>query len=184
MKAIETEYKGYKMRSRLEAKWAMVFDLLDLPWHYEPEGFTTDDGNYLPDFYLDNIGWIEIKPRDFEDDKRHYAFAKGLNEQQNFFVIRGDPGVEDAPLYEVTMLSPFWDNPFYFCECPTCGVIDIQYDGRSARNKHKPDCEILRLRKENKGHPVWGRTDDKVYNFSSPRLTKAFDTARTFRFPR
>jgi hypothetical protein len=50
IKAIETRYKGYRFRSRLEARWAVFFDALELRWDYEPEGFETNAGNYLPDF--------------------------------------------------------------------------------------------------------------------------------------
>ena len=39
MKAIETEYKGYKFRSRLEARWAIFFDACGVRWEYEPEGY-------------------------------------------------------------------------------------------------------------------------------------------------
>ena len=53
MKAIETEYKGYKFRSRLEARWAVFFDIIGIRWEYEPEGIVLSDGTpYLPDFYL------------------------------------------------------------------------------------------------------------------------------------
>ena len=53
IKAIETQYKGYRFRSRLEARWAVVFDALDLEWVYEPEGYDLGGGvKYLPDFSL------------------------------------------------------------------------------------------------------------------------------------
>lgn len=35
--AIETEYGGYKFRSRLEARWAVFFDMLGIKWEYEEE---------------------------------------------------------------------------------------------------------------------------------------------------
>ena len=65
MKAIQTEYKGYKFRSRLEARWAVFFDAMGLEWEYEPEGFDLEyKGWYLPDFYLNEVdAWIEIKPK-------------------------------------------------------------------------------------------------------------------------
>jgi hypothetical protein len=53
MKAIETRYKGYRFRSRLEARWAVVLDSLGVRWQYEPEGFMTSAGPYLPDFRVD-----------------------------------------------------------------------------------------------------------------------------------
>lgn len=64
MKSIETEYKGYKFRSRLEARWAVFFDAAGIKWEYEPEGFVMSDGTkYLPDFYLPEYDWyVEIKP--------------------------------------------------------------------------------------------------------------------------
>lgn len=56
MKAIETEYRGYKFRSRLEARWAVFFDACGVKWEYEPEGFDLGDGiYYLPDFLLHNV---------------------------------------------------------------------------------------------------------------------------------
>lgn len=64
IKAIETSYKGYRFRSRLEARWAVFFDALRIKWLYEPEGFEFEDGTkYLPDFYLPQYGsYVEIKP--------------------------------------------------------------------------------------------------------------------------
>lgn len=64
IKAIQTEYKGYRFRSRLEARWAVFFDALGIDWEYEPEGYDLGDlGWYLPDFYLpDSKTWVEVKP--------------------------------------------------------------------------------------------------------------------------
>jgi hypothetical protein len=62
--AIETLYKGYRFRSRLEARWAVFFDYLGVAWEYEPQGYVLGDGSrYLPDFWLPDLKyWIEIKP--------------------------------------------------------------------------------------------------------------------------
>ncbi len=57
LKAIETRYKGYRFRSRLEARWAVFFDELKATFDYEPEGFKLPSGaTYLPDFRI-NV-WI------------------------------------------------------------------------------------------------------------------------------
>ena len=65
MKAIETIYKGYRFRSRLEARWAIFFDMLNLKWDYEKEGYDMDGVRYLPDFFIDTGNgegyFIEIK---------------------------------------------------------------------------------------------------------------------------
>jgi hypothetical protein len=68
MKAIETVYRGYRFRSRLEARWAVFFDELGVEWQYEPEGFERqlyEDGpthRWLPDFLLTKTNtWVEVK---------------------------------------------------------------------------------------------------------------------------
>ncbi len=56
LKAIQTEYKGYKFRSRLEARWAVFLDALGVKWEYEPEGYDLGNGIcYLPDFRLYDV---------------------------------------------------------------------------------------------------------------------------------
>lgn len=53
LKAIETRYQGCLFRSRLEARWAVFFDALEIPWEYEKEGYDLGEaGWYLPDFWL------------------------------------------------------------------------------------------------------------------------------------
>ena len=44
MKIIETQYKGYLFRSRLEARWAVFFDAIGISWEYMPEAFELPDG--------------------------------------------------------------------------------------------------------------------------------------------
>ena len=69
MKAIQTEYKGYLFRSRLEARWAVFFDACGVHWEYEPEGYDLGDGiYYLPDFLLHGVDgrdggdlYVEVK---------------------------------------------------------------------------------------------------------------------------
>jgi hypothetical protein len=70
LRAIPTPYGGVKFRSRLEARWAIFFDRLHIPWEYEPQGFDIGDGEaYLPDFLLGlgDIVWAEIKPSVWAD---------------------------------------------------------------------------------------------------------------------
>lgn len=71
MKAIETEYKGYKFRSRLEARWAVFLDVLREPWEYEVQGYDLDDGDlYLPDFWLPRLNMhLEIKGTQPNEDE-------------------------------------------------------------------------------------------------------------------
>ncbi|PEF63182.1 hypothetical protein [Bacillus cereus] len=66
IKPIETIYKGYRFRSRLEARWAVFFDALGIEWEYEKEGYDLGElGWYLPDFEIetDSYGkwFVEVK---------------------------------------------------------------------------------------------------------------------------
>ena len=62
IKAIETEYNGYRFRSRLEARWAVFFDAAKIRYEYEPEGYESDGCRYLPDFYLPDFDiYAEVK---------------------------------------------------------------------------------------------------------------------------
>ena len=71
IQAIPTRYGGLLFRSRLEARWALFFDRLHIPWEYEPQGFDIGDGQaYLPDFLLGmgKIVWAEVKPSVWADE--------------------------------------------------------------------------------------------------------------------
>lgn len=62
IKPIETRYKGYRFRSRLEARWAVFLDSFNEQWEYEKEGYELSCGRYLPDFWLPRMNcWLEIK---------------------------------------------------------------------------------------------------------------------------
>lgn len=71
MKAIETKWKGWRFRSRTEARWAVFLEALGIHFDYEPEGVLLPSGPYLPDFRLSLIPqptneepapvWLEIK---------------------------------------------------------------------------------------------------------------------------
>jgi hypothetical protein len=56
-RGIPTLYNGIQFRSRLEAKWAAMFDLLGWKYEYEPY----DLPGWIPDFLLGNT-LVEIKP--------------------------------------------------------------------------------------------------------------------------
>ena len=84
IKAIETEYKGYRFRSRLEARWAVFFDACRVRWEYELEGFVLSNGQYyLPDFLLHGVEgraagdlYVEVKGQMTEADaQKIYSFS-------------------------------------------------------------------------------------------------------------
>lgn len=123
MKAIETEYKGYKFRSRLEARWAVFFDAIGIKWEYEPEGYQFEDGTmYLPDFYLlDLKTYVEIKPESDREVIEPQKFWESNIETENkyskaaynftingfmYWIVFGDP---KSALTETT------DKNYLFC---------------------------------------------------------------------
>lgn len=111
IKPIETRYKGYRFRSRLEARWAVFFDTCGYTWEYEPEGYDIGNGIwYLPDFRLSgrdsngdfNVFIIEVKPsEDGQKDPKVEAFRKYLRDASwetsplkgygDFIVLDGPP---------------------------------------------------------------------------------------------
>lgn len=124
--AIQTVYKGYKFRSRLEARWAVFFDVLGIDWEYEVEGYALPSGEwYLPDFMVttpdgDSV-FYEIKPKNTKPDSKFKEFQYMLEYKQ---------GNERNNNSAAIMLS---GDPYHVCHnfekdegvCPRCGVIDV-----------------------------------------------------------
>jgi hypothetical protein len=98
IKAIETHYKGYRFRSRLEARWAVFFDDLGMRWEYEKEGFDLGNaGKYLPDFWMSDMKcWIEIKPDGEDGAEKARALSRG---DYPVIVLSGNIGQHSATLY-------------------------------------------------------------------------------------
>jgi hypothetical protein len=72
--AIETRYKGYRFRSRTEARFAIFFDGLGLKWEYEFEGFKLPSGWYLPDFWFPDLKeWVEVKGAEPTEEEKILA---------------------------------------------------------------------------------------------------------------
>src|SRR5947209_16687637 len=101
MKALDTYYAGYHFRSRTEARWAIFFDTLQIPYRYEAEGYDLDGVRYLPDFWLPGLdGWVEIKgepPREADQEKaRRLALKSG----KEVYTLIGDVWL--PPRYQVS----------------------------------------------------------------------------------
>lgn len=107
MKAIETIYKGYRFRSRLEARWAVFFDAVGIKgWQYEPQGFELSSGPYLPDFWVplrsrnDWGYWVEIKgARPLSVDQRLLGELCEQSGHSGYMLI-GTPGEQQIIRYE------------------------------------------------------------------------------------
>lgn len=107
IKPIETIYNGYRFRSRLEARWAVLFDAANIRYEYEPQGFKTSDGEcYLPDFYLPEYDWyVEVKPpRDGAGDDIKKA-SKFIGDQIKVLLILGNiPLKTDKDVYHYSVM--------------------------------------------------------------------------------
>lgn len=99
IKAIQTEYRGYLFRSRLEARWAVFFDACGVDWEYEPEGYDLGNGGYyLPDFLLRNVQLGNFgSGSEFSDIRGLYAEVKGQMSQRNSEKITAfyESGIKD-----------------------------------------------------------------------------------------
>lgn len=87
IKPIQTYYKGYCFRSRLEARWAVFFDACGVKWEYEPEGYDLGDGVlYLPDFLVHGV---TLNHMFYEENCDIYVEVKGqMNDEDADKIIR------------------------------------------------------------------------------------------------
>lgn len=173
IQAIETRYSGYRFRSRLEARWAVFFDNLGIPWRYEPQGYQTSHGPYLPDFEI-GLGdgrevFVEVKPdSNTEEDPRWHEVA----EQINPIYVSGDiPNERDLKRGShgddlMHHYGRYWDNCHMFCICEKCGAVGIEFSASWGR---------ITCCKESDGNDGPGNGDH-------PRILAAFKSARQARF--
>ena len=146
IKAIDTYYKGYKFRSRLEARWAVFFDSLDIKWEYEKEGFHLGQGiNYLPDFWLPEVNmWAEVKPEEFNEIE--LLKARLLAKQSGNPVLKLI-GIPDNKTYDAVKYSE--DDNSYFVEdkekliCSKCNSTMEILDNDINDMTEGQECEYL-----------------------------------------
>jgi hypothetical protein len=144
-----TLYRGIQMRSRIEARWAVVFDFLKFKWEYEPEHYEIPGvGNYLPDYWLEGQDcWVEIKgPHPTEMER---AKARGLSKVSQkvvYIFCCGIPriGPDGAP-FDFQCKEDLWAHGYRYNpdgtaemgwmlgvkEC--CGAVGFCLDANTAR---------------------------------------------------
>lgn len=120
IKPIETIYNGYRFRSRLEARWAVLLDALGAQWEYEPEGFDLGNGlKYLPDFVVNNVCIKRGEPQ------KVYIEVKGNMTEQDFekicsFSAIGGGGIPVNPILVVGEIpiskSAYGEHALYILE--------------------------------------------------------------------
>lgn len=100
MKALPTNYKNIIFRSRTEARWALFFDLMNIKWDYENEGYLLNSNNcYLPDFEITlpngNEYYIEVKHENFDKFENHELVEKYKTlsnaSSKDLIILHGNP---------------------------------------------------------------------------------------------
>lgn len=143
IKAIETMYRGYRFRSRLEARWAVFFDAAGIKWEYEKEGFDLDGLLYLPDFWLpEQQCWFEIKGEQPTAEEREKAQRLAAKTDSRAVIYVGEIQIptemtQDEVMGKSYCLYPFGSyDPadelkvcYFWTECPYCRKLDIALVG-------------------------------------------------------
>ncbi len=133
LKPIETRYKGYRFRSRNEARWAVFFDHMKLKWEYEYEGYRLSNRVcYLPDFYLPDLEcYVEVKPVVNSGplvtaDDINKASVLATDSDKAVIVCKGSPRCRPRGHWlfffwcsEVRLLYCVWG------ECPHCHSLGV-----------------------------------------------------------
>ena len=183
IQAIETKYKGYRFRSRLEARWAVFFDALGIEWEYEKEGYQleTIDGTgdktvyYLPDFYLPSFHlWVEVKGDKISHIDEEKIIRLAVHSKKSVLVVGSIPSkskffnsVDNVAHYKGYLYcSEGMNFPYYFCECSYCGEIGIKFDANSDRIV----CCNLNKQNDNEARYFFGK------------IGKAYNSAQSARF--
>jgi hypothetical protein len=111
IRSIPATYNGVTFRSITEARWAVFFDCLEIPWEFEPECEFLDGGPYLPDFKLWGTLLAEVKPAlttvaelttQYED---LFERVRGLD---NLLLLQGAPKTQWYPVLTLTPPCTFW----------------------------------------------------------------------------
>ncbi len=131
--AIPTRYAGVEFRSRLEAKWAAFFDLLEWKWEYEP----IDLDGYIPDFVI-NKRLIEVKPAlkftDYRDAQEKIDESGWTGKASVVGAIIGEIG-DGSLCFGVERLDETTGNPYWVPWSPEVDMATVTTLWREAGNR-------------------------------------------------
>ncbi len=199
MQPLPTVYNCIEYRSRIEARWAVFFDTLGIPFEYEPEGFNLgDEICYLPDFWLPNQRcWVEIKGAEPTEDETEKAFRLAVKTGSPLFVfyhgIQLPSSQFGAPKAYAFFPDLLADAGYQWCECPDCGTLGITYEGRSDRLPCKMGYQDAMVASGRLNVPLMapkpgclrhGPNLDKHRTADASRLVQAYMAARAMRWGR
>lgn len=203
---IETEYRGHRFRSRLEARWAVAFDFLGVEWKYESQGYRVgyESRPYLPDFWLPSLGvWVEVKGDPLALDKTlmddAVSIKSGLPGSDPYFektiLILGDiPPCDEPYAYLHWMVSRTTYAPCEsFCACadarwqqvtlrafPAMALMEFRQRGEHVES---PGALLIPVDRAHLRPPADVVTPERcAYMLADRKMLDAFKAARSARF--
>lgn len=148
-KAIETIYNNYRFRSRLEARYAVYFDALNIRYEYEKEGFELNGIRYLPDFWLPEYRyWVEIKGDLPTDEELKKAEALYQHTGYPAIIFSFEPACSEGIIYysiENRKGCKSELSTVNWIVCLLCNQVDINvrfYENDRLYNVHAPSEKI------------------------------------------
>jgi hypothetical protein len=195
IKPIETHYAGCRFRSRLEARWAVFFDQLEIHWEYEAQGYALPSGaSYLPDFWLPKLGLhVEVKGDEasFNEEGPRYAEAiqSGALPGYGLIILGPVPNAEEGLPKHLVLVGEE-----HCCGRPIICLHVAMFDMLTGESPHSVD-ELLActdrqahdrvpvlgpIRRDWQGVVAGGRMPDDWP--VAPCLSNAYRAARSARF--
>lgn len=194
MQAIETVYKGYRFRSRLEARWAVFFDAMNIEWQYEVEGYKLKDGTlYLPDFFFPewNIhGEVKGRPVEYSDLNKIFQFCV---EDKHLLIFNSYPMSPDFGSggiihYSEFCLRRYWSVNLKFeglilSSSKDCFIAKCEYCGKNVLISTE-DYKGIYYQISDCCERFYEHADDglDLVRLGAPRLVNSLNSAKSARF--
>lgn len=183
--AVETRYNSILFRSRLEARWAVFYDVLGIKYLYEPEKYQVGTERYIPDYFLPEINedgedaglFVEVKG--IAPD--NMAMRKGIElcklTKKVVVIISGQIGEHNGMCVPIFPDGP---TPIDFQQCILCGLIFMG----SQYHDCPPETELAEFFNIDDGFSDYVKNGDHNAKFDlrSPMLALAYECARSARF--
>jgi hypothetical protein len=147
MLPIPTTYKGQVYRSRLEARWALFFEKIDVVAHYEVQEIFGGGLSYLPDFIVNQLIWrdsiiAEIKPIIPNQSYIDYLCKIRKPGLADFFVFVGEPSfIQPTGVWIYGINQNIVQRGFSLGLCHRCGYYGTYYQNfniYSCRCNYRP----------------------------------------------
>jgi hypothetical protein len=131
---IETRYRGYRFRSRAEARWAAFFDQLGMRWSYEP----IDLHGYIPDFivHLHAPLIVEVKGAALELEELRIETPKieCAEWPREALLVGAEPFGHETWGYVAGLLGErdesggWWWDRAPLIDCPHCSTVSFTHE--------------------------------------------------------